>query len=81
MSAQARQHHQVITSLVVKSVLVSIKKCKKLLKEFGGENEIVFYDIETKKYIKASGVKISINENIISALKMILGSDAVVYKD
>ena len=52
-----------------------------LLKEFSGESEIIFYDMTTKKYIKPNGVKISINDNIISALKMILGSDSVVYKD
>ena len=52
-----------------------------LLKEYSGETEIVFYDISTKKYVKATGVKISINDNILSALKMILGPDSVVLKD
>ncbi len=52
-----------------------------LLNEYSGETEIVFYDISKKKYVKASGVKISINDNILSALKMILGPDSVVYKN
>ncbi|MBQ8545874.1 MAG: DNA polymerase III subunit alpha [Clostridia bacterium] len=52
-----------------------------LLKEYSGENEIVFYDVSQKKYVKASGVKIAINDNILSALKMILGPDSVVLKD
>ncbi len=52
-----------------------------LLKEYSGDTEIVFFDEAQKKYIKASGVKITINEAILSALKMILGPDAVVYKN
>ena len=52
-----------------------------LLKEYSGETDIVFYDVSTKKYVKAAGVKIAINDNILSALKMILGPDAVVFKD
>ena len=52
-----------------------------LLKEYSGDTEIVFYDVSQKKYVKASGVKISINDNILSALKMILGPDSVVLKD
>mgnify|MGYP003484120176 CR=1 FL=1 len=39
------------------------------------------YDVSTKKYVKAAGVKIAINDSILSALKMILGPDAVVFKD
>ena len=52
-----------------------------LLKEYTGDTEIVFYDLSKKKYIRANNVKISVNQNIISALKMILGEDAVVLKD
>ena len=52
-----------------------------LLKEYSGDTDIVFYDVSSKKYVKATGVKITVNDNILSALKMILGPDAVVFKD
>ncbi len=58
-----------------------VREIISLLKEYSGETEIIFYDISKKKYVKASGVKISIDDNIISALKMILGPDSVVLKD
>ncbi|MBE6662963.1 MAG: DNA polymerase III subunit alpha [Ruminococcaceae bacterium] len=58
-----------------------VKEIIDLLKEYSGETEIVFYDTSKKKYVSASGVKISINDSILSALKMILGPDCVVYKD
>jgi DNA polymerase-3 subunit alpha len=52
-----------------------------LLKEYSGETDIVFYDVSEKKYVKATGVKITVNDSILSALKMILGPDAVVFKE
>ena len=58
-----------------------VKDIIDLLKEYSGETQIIFYDASKKKYVVASEVKISINDNILSALKMILGSDSVVYKD
>lgn len=51
-----------------------------LLKEYDGDTEVILFETVTKKYVKASGVKISVNDSIISALKMILGPDSVVYK-
>ena len=51
-----------------------------LLKEYSGDTEIVFYDIEQKKYVKAAGLTISASEDVLFALKAILGEDSVVLK-
>ncbi len=52
-----------------------------LLKEYSGETEIIFYDIATKKYVRASNLTISASEDVVFALKAILGEDAVVLKN
>lgn len=51
-----------------------------LLKEFKGNTEVVFYDSQDKKYVKSSDIKINVDENVISALKMILGENNVILK-
>lgn len=51
-----------------------------LLKEYSGDTEIIFYDNSTKKYVKASNLTIYASDDIINALKAILGEDAVVLK-
>lgn len=50
------------------------------LKGFKGDTEIIFYNCKTKKYVKASGLTISVNDNILSILKDILGADSVVLQ-
>lgn len=50
------------------------------LKGFKGDTEIIFYNCKTKKYVKASGLTISVNDNILSILKDILGADSVILK-
>ncbi|MBQ4510491.1 MAG: DNA polymerase III subunit alpha [Clostridia bacterium] len=51
-----------------------------LLKEFKGDTEVVFYDNTEKKYVKSSEIKIIVDENVISALKMLLGENNVILK-
>ena len=52
-----------------------------LLKEYSGETEIIFYDIESKKYVRASNLTITASDDVIFALKAILGEDSVVLKN
>jgi DNA polymerase-3 subunit alpha len=51
-----------------------------ILKEYNGETEIIFFDASTKKYIKSLELKIDVDENVINALKMILGENNVILK-
>ena len=51
-----------------------------LLKEYSGDTDIVFFDSSEKKYIKATGVSITASEDVLFALKAILGDDSVVLK-
>lgn len=51
-----------------------------ILKEYTGETEIIFFDSNTKKYIKSLELKIDADENVINALKMILGENNVILK-
>ena len=51
-----------------------------LLGDYSGNSAVVLYDLSTKKYSKANGVTISVNDEIITILKSILGDDAVVFK-
>ena len=52
----------------------------RVLKEFKGNTEVVFYDSQDKKYVKSSDIKINVDENVLSALKMILGDSNVILK-
>ncbi len=58
-----------------------VKDITKLLKDFSGDAEIIFYDSQTKKYIKATELSISVNEQVLSILKAILGEESVIYKE
>ena len=51
-----------------------------LLKEYDGNTEIVFYDASTKKYCKATGLKIDVSDDVLEALKDVLGKDNVILK-
>ena len=62
----------------VKSSLVT--EIIELLKNYKGEIDVVFYDSLDKKYIKSSEIKINIDDNVLNALKLILGEDNVVLK-
>ena len=67
--------------LKVKSIKEPIvNEIIELLKEYSGDTEIIFYDSETKKYVKASNLTISASEDVVFALKAILGDDAVILK-
>ncbi len=52
-----------------------------LLKEYSGETEIIFYESNTKKYVRASNLTITASDDVIFALKAILGEDSVVLKN
>ena len=68
--------------LKVKSVKEPIvNEIIELLKEYSGDTEIIFYDNETKKYVRASNLTITASDDVIFALKAILGEDAVVLKN
>lgn len=58
-----------------------VKDITKLLKDFSGDAEIIFYDSQKKKYIKATELSISVNEQVLSILKAILGEESVIYKE
>lgn len=51
-----------------------------LLKQYSGESQVIFYDIKEKKYIKALDISIDVSEDILYALRSILGDDSVVFK-
>ncbi len=51
-----------------------------LLKQYSGDTEIVFFDASTKKYIKSLEIKIDIDDNVLNALKMVLGEENVILK-
>ncbi|MBE6673699.1 MAG: DNA polymerase III subunit alpha [Ruminococcaceae bacterium] len=51
-----------------------------LLQEYSGDTEIIFYDEAAKKYVRASNLTITASDDVIFALKAILGEDAVVLK-
>ncbi len=51
-----------------------------LLEIFEGQTPVIFYDVSTKKYIKAVGRSTEILPNMMRLLQQILGADAVVYK-
>ncbi|MBR2024829.1 MAG: DNA polymerase III subunit alpha, partial [Clostridia bacterium] len=51
-----------------------------LLKEFKGDTEVIFYDSQEKKYVKSTEVKINVSDEVIYALKMLLGENNVVLK-
>ena len=52
-----------------------------LLKEYSGDTEIIFYDMQTKKYVRASNLTIAASDDVVFALKAILGEDSVVLKN
>ena len=52
-----------------------------LLKEYSGDTEIIFYDSETKKYVRAANLTIAASDDVVFALKAILGEDAVILKN
>ena len=58
-----------------------VKEIIELLGEYNGDTEIIFFDSSTKKYVKASNLSISVSNDILGALKAILGDDSVVLKN
>ena len=52
-----------------------------LLKQYNGNSQVIFYDMNEKKYIKALDVSIDVSDDILNALKSLLGDDCVVFKD
>ncbi len=57
-----------------------VNEIVELLREYSGDTEIIFYDTQQRKYIKATGLTINASEDVLFALKAILGDDAVVLK-
>lgn len=57
-----------------------VKQISEILKEGNGDCEVIFFDASSKKYVKAKGLSISITEEILEILKLLLGVDNVVYK-
>jgi len=67
--------------LKVKSINIpEVTDITELLKEYDGDTEIIFYDASTRKYCKASGLKIDISDDVLEALKDVLGKDNVILK-
>ena len=63
----------------IKSPIVT--QITELLKDFSGDAEIIFYDSQTKKYVKARELSIAVNDQVLEALRAILGKDSVIYKE
>ena len=55
-------------------------RAEALLGIFEGRDEVIFYDQENQKYIKANYLPIDVTDFLISQLVLILGEDAVVVK-
>ena len=51
-----------------------------LLGIFEGGDEVIFYDQENQKYIKANYLRVEVTDFLINQLASILGNDAVVVK-
>ena len=64
---------ETVKSEMVKSII-------DLLKEYKGETEVIFYDASEKKYVKSTEIKINVDDNVIFALKNILGENNVILK-
>ena len=47
----------------------------------GGDNEIVVFDINTKKYSKLKDLKIDVDPKTLDKLRSIFGEESVVFKD
>ncbi|MBQ8496392.1 MAG: DNA polymerase III subunit alpha [Clostridia bacterium] len=70
-------------TLYLKVPSVQSTECRRacsLLEIFEGQTPVVFYDVSTKKYVKAIGRSTEILPNMFRLLKQILGEDCVVYK-
>ena len=59
---------------------LEMQEITKILKEYSGNAEVIFYDTQTKKYAKATGVTISVTDQILNILKTVLGEDSVKLK-
>ena len=67
--------------LKVKSIkLPLVSQIVELLKEYSGNSQVIFYDTSEMKYIKATNVTIDVTDDILNALKSLLGEDSVVFK-
>ncbi len=64
---------ETVKSEMVKSII-------DLLKEYKGETEVIFYDASEKKYVKSTEIKINVDDNVIFALKNLLGENNVILK-
>ena len=70
-------------TLYLKVPNMQSEQCRRacsLLEIFEGTTPVVFFDVSTKKYVKAVGRDTQILPNMYSLLQKILGKDAVVYK-
>ena len=55
-------------------------RAEALLGIFEGGDEVIFYDQENQKYIKANYLRVEVTDFLINQLASILGNDAVVVK-
>ena len=51
-----------------------------LLEIFEGQTPVIFYDVSTKKYVKAVGRSVELLPNMYRLLQQILGESGVVYQ-
>jgi DNA polymerase-3 subunit alpha len=70
-------------TLYLKVENLSCEACRRacsILEIFEGATPVIFYDVSTKKYVKAVGRSTSIQPTMFSLLKKILGDSAVILK-
>ncbi len=57
-----------------------VTQISQILKEGNGNCKVVFFDSSTKKYIKANELSLTVTDEVLEILKMLLGKDNVIYK-
>ena len=45
-----------------------------------GSAEVVLYDMQTTKYVKAVGYKTALSDTLLNSLRALLGSDNIAVK-
>lgn len=70
-------------TLYLKVPSVESEECRRvcsLLEIFEGQTPVIFYDVSTKKYVKAVGRSVELLPNMYRLLQQILGESGVVYQ-
>ena len=58
----------------------AFKRAEGLLGIFEGNDEVIFYDMTSAKYVKANYLPVDATDFLLEQLRKILGEDSVVVK-